>query len=264
MKSIGILLILAALCFLSAKATFGCAVITVPSLTRFNASEYVFIGKVVGVAGPIESTKFHGKAWGVKVQVTEEVYLPSKVTEYFEVFPFDLESDCRDKGWSSERLLRYFPLGSSVKVVAKESKYSPSKFVGGNIRLEILPDNLGSVSRNSREDGTTISSADSVFDYKTYLPDNPCGMTEDDYPAYEANLRTPDFELRKDLLRLNAAKNETQRVKILERLIYLPSPSDEFTQIAKHYLRGRATERRLNKSKEKWWRTYSTVHAMRC
>ena len=37
----------------SLRLAFGCVVITVPSLTKFDSSEYIFIGEVIGLSDPL-------------------------------------------------------------------------------------------------------------------------------------------------------------------------------------------------------------------
>ena len=137
-----------AFCLLSLKVVAGCAVITIETLTKFDSSEYIFIGEVIGMSDPITSEKFHGKAWGVKIRVKEYVNLPKTPAGHFVVLPFTLESDCKDGGRSAEELHRYFPVGSEVRVIAKESRYAKGLIGEGNIGLEVRPHNLGSISRN--------------------------------------------------------------------------------------------------------------------
>jgi hypothetical protein len=253
-----------AFCLLSLRVALGCAVITVPSLTKFDSSEYIFIGEVVGVAGPIESEKFQGGAWGLKVRVKDSVHLPKSPASHFVVVPFDLESDCKDKGRSEDELLRYFPVGSEVRVIAKESKYAESHMADGNIRLEVLPDNLGSIARNYSGSGAPVTSVGGIYDYRSYVVGSPCEISEKDMPDYEANMRLPDFEYRKDLLRLKNAGSEKERARILEGLLYFPSSSDEFLNVTGQHLKNRKTIKRLNKEREVWKRLFLSKLVLSC
>jgi hypothetical protein len=249
---------------LSLNVASGCATITVPSLTKFDSSEYIFIGEVMGVAEPIKSEKFHGEAWGLEIRVLDAVNLPKSTAKHFVVVPFDLESDCKDKGRSKDELLRYFPRGSEVRVIAKESKYAESRMADGNIRLEILPDNLGSVARNYSALGKQVTSVASIYNYKPYVVGNPCGNSDKDMPDYEANMRLPDFEFRKDLLRLKNAESERRKVEILERLIYLPDSSREYLDVTGQHLKNKRTIKRLNKEREAWRRIFLSKLVLSC
>ena len=256
------LLLSLAWCLLSLKTASGCAVITVPKLTEFDPAEYIFIGEVTGVVNPISSEKFHGDAWGIKVRVKDSVFLPRRPATHFVVVPFELESDCKDKGRSSEDLLRYFPVGSEVRVVAKESKYVESKMADGNVRLEILPHNLGSIARNYSSEGRSVSSAGSIYDYRSYVPGNPCRVEQKDMPDYEAHMSLPDFEYRKDLLKLKKAKSERMRLEVLERLAYFPS--DDYPEIVAQYIKNRGTVERLSRRWRAWRRVYMSKVVVSC
>lgn len=253
-----------AFCLLTIRIAVGCAVISVPSLTKFDSSEYIFIGEVIGVADSFKSEKFHGEAWGLKVAVKDSVSVPKTPASHFVVVPFDLESDCRDKGWSRDELLRYFPLGSEVRVIAKASKYAASQMTDGNIRLEILPNNLGSIARNYSDVSKSISSVGSIYDYKSYVVNSPCGISQKDMPDYVSNMELPDFEYRKDLLRLKKAQSEKQRVEILERLVYSPYLSGDFRDVAAEHLKGKKIIKQLNQKREMWERVLNSKSVLSC
>ena len=87
-----------------------------------DPAEYIFTGEVIDFVGPFESKKFRVKAWGLKVKVDETIYLPKAPAGYFEVFPYELWADCSTAGASKEELEKYYPVGSRVKVIAKEAK----------------------------------------------------------------------------------------------------------------------------------------------
>ena len=251
-------------CLFSLKAAFGCAVIAVPSLTKFDTSEYIFIGEVVGVADPIKSEMFHGEAWGLKVRVKDSVNLPKSPASHFVVVPFDLESDCKDKGRSGDELLRYFPLESEVRVIAKEAKNAASQMADGNIRLEVLPDNLGSIARNYSGVGKAVTSVNSTYDYRSYVMGSPCRLSEKEMPDYESNMRLPDFEYRKDLLRMKNAGSEKERVGILERLLYFPTSSDQYLEVTAQYLKNKKIIKRLSKERERWKRVFLSKLVLSC
>ena len=253
-----------AFCLFSLQAALGCAVIRITPLTAFDPSEYIFIGEVVGLADPITSEKFHGEAWGLNIRVKDSVHFPKSPTSHFVVVPFDLESDCKDKGRTVDELLGYFPIGSTVRVIAKESKYVPSVMADGNIRLEVRPDNLGSIARNFSNDAGSMTSGTGVYDYKSYVAGNPCELSETDKPEYEANMNLPDFEFRKDLLRLKNAKSQSEKLKILERLVYFPSATNDEFEVAAKYLNQGTLPKRLMKAREAWRRIFDSKVVLSC
>ncbi len=213
---------------LSSNEAFGCAVITVPSLDRLDPSEYIFIGKVKGSIGPQRSDKFHGEAWSLQVEPVGTLNMPKSPSSYFVVTPFDLASDCKDQGVSKEKLLTSFPIGSEVRIVAKEARYAPRTDAQGNIRLEVLPDNLGSVARNFSSLKRQITTVSSVFDYQSYVYQSPCGVSEAKRPDYESNAKLPEFEFRKELFRLRSAKTENAKLDILTRMVHFPSSDNDY------------------------------------
>jgi len=72
-------------------------------------------------------------------------------------------------------------------------------------------------------------------------------------PFLDAHGVLPEFELRKDLLRLRKATSEAERVKILERLLYYPECCDlDFLKIAKDYVKNLETLKALNDRREAW------------
>ena len=81
-------------------------------------------------------------------------------------------------------------------------------------------------------------------------------------PDYEAHAQRPEFEYRKDLLRLRNAKSEKDRIKILERLLYLPS--DEYLAVVTHYLKNREIIKRLTEEREVWWRKFAAKVVLSC
>jgi hypothetical protein len=230
--------------------SFGCTLGLQP-VRDFDRNEYIFIGEVIGLAGPFASHKFKPQAWGLKIKVDDPIYLPKTPASYFEIVPFESWSDCTTKGIEREDLIHDFPIGSKVKVIARAAKLLPGKLDDGNIRLEITSGSLGSISRND-DAGRSMTSSQSVFDYKAYR-----GITVSDWdsnnPLHYAHSVLPEFELRKDLLRLRNAGDEAQRTMILERLVYYPDCCDlDFHRILKKYTKNRKVRDSLIERREKW------------
>jgi hypothetical protein len=237
---------------LQSNVSIGCS-LGIPPLRGFDRNEYIFMGEVVGIVGSFESSKFRERAWGLRIRIDDTVYLPRTPANYFEVIPYELWADCSTAGTSEEKLIREFPIGSKVKVIAKEAKLLPSGLGGGNIRLEILPGSLGNISRNYYEDGRPMTSSQSVFDYQAYRRTMPSDYTESFMPFLDAQVLLPEFELRKDLLRLKNARTEGEKVSILQRLIFYPECCDfDFHRITRNHIRNRRVRGSLIKRREEW------------
>ena len=247
-----LLLLLLITCVGASHAARGCT-LGLPSLKKFDPKEYVFTGEVTDIVGPFESSKFEGRAWGLRVRVDEAVYLPKTPRGSFEVFPYHLGADCSTVGVSKEELEKRYPVGSKVKVIAREARLLPGRPGAGDVRLEIEPGSQGHVSRNYYEDGRPMTSARSVFDYRGYKRVTPQDYVKDFMPFLDAHGLLPEFELRKDLLRLKNAKARAERLSILERLVYYPECCDlDFLKIAKDHLGDSEELKALAERREAW------------
>jgi hypothetical protein len=204
-----VLTILFALAF-SVQAVVACSLAVKP-LAEFDDTEYVFIGEVVGYTAPVETTKFQGAAYGLIVKIKESVYLPKTPKQHFEIFPITLWADCSISGTKVEKLKKDFPVKAEIRVIAKEANLLPV-LANGNVRLEDRPGERGSIVLNN--DPTAATSANSVFDYKSYRHD----IDEDSTSKY----LLPVFEARKDLLRLKNSKTQAAKNEILARFLYFP------------------------------------------
>src|SRR5215217_2446944 len=71
----------------------GCSLMIRP-ITRFDPSEYIFTGEVLGYVGPQQSKHVVGDAWGLLVSLGGSVHLPKTPAGHFEVFPYGLGADC--------------------------------------------------------------------------------------------------------------------------------------------------------------------------
>lgn len=199
------------------NVVFGCKM--KPTLaTNFDSDHYIFIGEVVEVVGPVKFDSQGEKrdAVGLKIKVSENVYLPKSAT-YYEVFPLRLTASCGLMSDTKEIRERY-PIGSYVRVVAKESTALKDQSENSAIRLETSVYNQGSIARNDLNEDLQTS-AKAVYDYKSFVERQ---RTTAEDSLYDSNYYLPEFELRKDLLRLKEAKSEDERIEILERLVFYP------------------------------------------
>lgn len=189
--------------------TFSCT-LAGKSLQDFDNEEYIFIGEVVGYTNPIKSSKLRDAATGLIVKVKESVYLPKTPKNNFEVFPIELWADCSFGGKSADELKKEFPINSEIRVIAKEATILP-KLSNGNTRLEDNPEDLSSIKLQTDEIRNFMSSKNKSFDYKSFKT-----LIEDKKQTYS---RLPDFEIRKDLLRLKREKSQIERTKILQTFL---------------------------------------------
>lgn len=221
--------------------SFGCS-LNRASLPKFDATEYIFIGEVVGYTENLKFPKSQRETAGLVIKATEKVYLPKTPKKHFEVFPFGLGADCSTLGTDKKILEKEFPVGIEIRVIAKEAKIFPNFTIDGNIRLEIRSGELSSIARNSYENGERMTNANSVFDYQTFVNPTPEDYTESFMPFLEAKSFLPDFEIRKDLLRLEKSNIQSKKSQILNRLLYVPAGNDvSFNRLLKKYT-GNRTE----------------------
>lgn len=192
----------------SAQAAFACT-LAGKTVSEFDNTEYVFTGEVVGYTSAIESAKLQETASGLVVKIKESVYLPKTPQKYFEIFPIMLWADCSIGGTSAEKLKKDFPVQAEIRIIAKEAKILAG-LSDGNIRLEDRPDERGSIVLNS----DPAAFVNSVFDYKSYKYDIDEGST--------SYYLLPEFEARKDLLRLKNSKTQAEKNEILARFLYFP------------------------------------------
>lgn len=238
--------VLALLFYVSIPATnaFGCK-IGVSRVSSFNPTFYVFIGEIVDVESvEFESQGITAEAVGFRVKVVDRVHLP-RLAENYVVFPLRLTPSCGLRSDTAE-LRKSFKVGSRVRVVATEARVIKKD---GNesvtISLETSPGNRTSFVRNDLTEDLRAS-ANTNFDYRAFSP--PERWAPD--VTFESNRYLPAFELRKDLVRLEGIKFESERTKILERLVYYPYVSEvDFVKIARIYI---SDEKRLASLEEKW------------
>jgi hypothetical protein len=227
---------------ISTPACLGCSLIFTP-IKAFNSKERIFTGVVLGVVGPLETNNSQEKFWGLKIKVDEVVYFPELSTQSIEVFAIGLSASCSDLGVSKENLEQFYPQGTKLKVIAQAAKILPKAPTRETIRLETSSANLTNFSKNVSEEGKSLSDATSYFNYKTYR--------EPEFPEYADKL-LPAFELRKDLLRLDKAKSQSERLTILKRLLFFPDDSFvDFEGIARKNINNSVTLRRLLMERER-------------
>lgn len=240
----------AAACFLN-MAAFGCS-ISVSQNPHFDPEQYVFIGEVIGVETiEYESNKFKGNAVGLKIKVSENIYSPT-ITPIYRVFPLRLIPSCGL--WSDDKqILADFPIGSEVRVIAKKLTTLKNSSDSEVTRLETSIYNRGSITRNDLSEPLHTYAA-LLFDYRSYIGRQH--QTASDYAFSAADYNLLEFELRKDLIRLESAKSETDKMSVLERLIF--HPFVDLPAIVKTYLKNDKKIAALTEQWQEWKRQLLT------
>jgi hypothetical protein len=195
---------------------FAC-MMGVAGLSRFDETEHVFIGEVIGHIDPVETKSLVEPAAGLRVRPVEIIYAPKTPLMHYEVFLLHHTSWCAPTGHKIDDLKKWFPIGSEIRVVAKSAMLvpRPETVARGDLPLEASYERRGSIGINKSPDGKRLSTKSSEFDYRS-LP------REAEYKEpHFAGLH--NFEIRKDLLRLRLAKTQAERNEILERLAASPS-----------------------------------------
>jgi len=215
---------------------------------KLDDAEYVFTGKVAEVVGPLK-TRRSGEVWGLLVDVDEKIHAPSQLGARAEVFPFHLGADCSDVPWDKEDVTRFFPAGARVRIVAVKSQVFKEPAADGAVRLDAYLYDNGQVARNELA-GAQMTSASTVYDYAAFRRPEE-GETDENEPLLDARWSLPQFELRKDLLRLRRAASGVGRVQILERLANYPGQYDlDFAAVARRHVKDEQALANLLKKRE--------------
>ena len=223
--------------------SFGCSLAT-NSIKKFNANEYLFIGEVVGYtklyekAPPKYDTEVKSKtgkvykdwaetptrAIGLIVKIEQNIYTPKLPNKFFEVIPYALQADCSFQGkYTSEfELSKEFPIASKVRVIGGESNTFSTFSNQDNLQIAVY--NHFGLARNDSPTDEPITTSNVKLEYKK--------IKYGDHQKY--NLM--EFELRKDLIRLEFSSSFDDKKKILERLAYYPIVWEiDYEMIVKNY-----------------------------
>jgi hypothetical protein len=202
----------------SSLAVFACSIPGM-SPSRFDWSQYIFTGEVVGYVmsekpiAPAEKRKgFEASepTAGIVVKVNESLFTPQPVKKTYEVYRFGLGAGCELTGISVDFLKERYPVGQLIQVLAGSSDHLQPSSVQDVGRLEVRYAHSDFIYSLPLSDRTVRNSIDGPgFNYQKHQSD----------PAGDVS-----FEVLKDMLRLERTKNPTERDAIFERLTYHPRP----------------------------------------
>lgn len=224
--------ILSLVCVFGVSDLFGC-LLSSAAVVKFDPAEFIFIGTVIGYTGPVRfdekrannsidalsSTAVSRRekpefvTYGLAVKVKDVIHLPIRADKY-EIFEYSLGADCLVQGIDQFYLQNKFPLSSEVRVISKQANLITEKSANQVTRLENRVTEDASIALNFDSKGNRATSAEVIFDYKTYSYDI-------DHDS-ESKYLLPVFEVRKDLLRLFQLTDQKLRDDILDRIFYAP------------------------------------------
>ena len=174
----------------------GCELIVEPPID-VDPEEFVFTGTVTELTElPVQGTE-RVPLVGVRVRVRESILRPqwAKASEEYVVHPFSLGIDCAKNRKGKQWILEDYAPGTEVWVIARKLNS------GSDIDLEVWE-------------------GDGAYMMPNPKPPTSAGVVSD-YRKIKASL-LPEFELRKDLLRLHQSSNDRERERILMRLAFYP------------------------------------------
>lgn len=225
-RLLNIFILLAPFIFLP-NLIFGCSQ-AYAKISQFPKHIYVFTGEIIGYTDKFESKEIHGEAYGFKIKPVDVLNAPIKAKDFYEVFPFKLEADCSHTGYNLDELKSYFLSNSKVRVMAVEAG-----FLKGGSQSSQVPLQAFELNENHIKNRYSFST-NSIFDYENSK-----------YQQY-SDLQ---FELYKDLLRIEKAKTLSNKVKILNRLVYFQGYWLDFESLLKQHLSSKTAQKLNNKRK---------------
>lgn len=216
---------------------------------NFNPNEYVFFGKAIGYSSKVEATiDIYGKRWsfeayGVQVKVENTINMPRNVEiiEVFKIFP------CNPAGQTLSEVMKEIPVGTNVRVIGQTDEQLFGKSDDSIPKIEVSGGNQGQLFNNQSRKGDSLTSTDSVFDYRQSL-----GLYDTKFPLAKTFVWL--FELRKDLKRLKEAKSENEKYLILKRLAYAYDNYQDYGELLKANLSDKQKQKELLRLKKNWER----------
>ena len=207
------------------KPINACSMIYKPP-TKFDSTEYIFIGKVIGYTGPLFSDTLKRSFQGLVVEITDPVYLPKSTSGVFKIIPYQLGPACELNTWEEKSFKQIYPIGTELRIVGEESVFIYQSSSSDSIILDVNPFNMFTLSVNFKEPIILFSTKKSIYDYR-----NAC---VDSNKSFRNNLSLYDskdsdklrlsfqnqyhYELRKDLYRLFVASSDLSKKEIIKRL----------------------------------------------
>lgn len=197
------------------------------------------LARVTKIIGPktinfwsYDGRKNSNEAYGLLVELKDEIFTPNKPKRYFEVYLYFMGNSCERVPYSEEKVKSPYKTGTEVRVIGKELDNFINEAGHGNIQLEASIFTLGHIYPNNFGD-YPVTTSSSIFSYqdfnKTYhklykkLLDDYKANRQPVWELIQSLNSVAEFEYRKDLLRLEQEKSNEKKLNILKRLAFYKS-----------------------------------------
>ena len=216
--------------------------LTMPApLAAFDASLFVLTGTVREIVGPVVARDVTGEAFALRVAVDERLHSPEPVAGVVDILEYNLGAGCDAIGMSRADLRNRFPPGTRVRIVARAATKVPAARAGEPTRLEAGPFNAHALLGPIYSEEPLSASLAGVYDFAT--PIDIARLERIDAKRFEWSWYdgVVGFETIKELLRLETARTDAERVAILRRIRNLPSArSIDFDGLVRTHVRDSA------------------------
>jgi hypothetical protein len=225
-----------------------------------DSSEYIFLGEVIDIVGPItyeelthyslskktlsgklHSEKFADKLYGIRVKVIQDIQMNRVMCDTVDVYSFWTGSDCSPNPYEYDLLNSIYTPGKIVLVHAKKSKFVKSTYSKCIPKIESWFRNGGFITEslvNQRffEDKSSrlyyIQENDIAYIQKNKF--NNVDFSGNELHSYSYLLH---IELRRDLQRLVQSVDKNKIEHILKRMVnYVWYTRSEYYELANKYL----------------------------
>jgi len=236
---------LSMLLFLTGEAV-ACQLTMPARLAAFDDSLFVLTGTVQEIVGPIVSDNVTGEAFALRVRVTENLHSPQPGAAVVDVFQYNLGAGCDAIGMSRSDLAVRFPPGTAVRVVARAARKVPPARSGAPLRLEAGPYNAHALVTPIYPEEPLSASLAGVYDFAVAIDVDRFERIDArrfDWLWYDGVVQ---FEAIKEVLRLERAGTEAERVAILDRAQHNPATRTlDFAGLVRRFVEDPAVAARL-------------------
>ena len=220
----------------------------------YDSSDVMFVGKITGFVGPIESAKIRNQLYGLEIELINSIYFPYG-KGIFQVFPLSVSSDCKPTSYELNDLESYYPLGSEIRIIG--SSFSRidstlSKDEDGKNRIVcflLLGEHWPSIKYDhpffEEQELIDFKNLDKMKkELEEYISNHPDSTNSLMIWSF-GSLKYWYF--LKGLYNLNSAKSEDEKYAILSKIIYFYYTEHRAQQVAEHYIKSKKKQKKLLK-----------------
>jgi hypothetical protein len=224
------------LCLAAGEAA-ACQLLMAKPFAAFDESLFVLIGDVREVIGPVTSNEVESDVYGLRVRITEHLHAPEPVTGLVDVFEYNLSPGCEALGMVREDLERQFPPGTFVRIIARAAARLPAPAADAPHRLEGGPFNAHALIGPLYPEEPLSASFAGVYDFATPIDVARYERIDAERFNWFWYRGLVAFEAIKELLRLENARDDAEKLAILRRVRSIPTDQwIDFAALAEHYL----------------------------